>query len=163
MTYAPMPSLDQLFDLFYVDSTSPTGLRWARNGYRNQQRVGDVAGCLTDDYARVQINGRLWPVHRLIHKMRTGQDRADCVVDHIDRNKVNNHPFNLRWKTPRGNSLNREFNTATGFRGVTFRKDRASRPFQARMSKNGKVKHLGFYDTAQEAHAVYLSHLEELS
>lgn len=50
-------------------------------------------------------------VHRLVgqHFLET-PSAEKCLIDHIDRNKTNNHFSNLRWVTPQENSNNR-YNT----------------------------------------------------
>ena len=161
MSYTPMPSLDKLFTLFYVDSTSPTGLRHARDGYRNRWRVGDVAGSRTTKYASVRVNGVYYTAHRIIHKMRTGEDLTDQQVDHRDRNHKNNHPFNLRWLSTRLQHQNTTTSNETGLKGVYFDKRCRSRPYRATIWVSGKAVSLGYYATAEEAHTVYKQHLEE--
>ena len=47
-------------------------------------------------------------VHRLVGEHFLEKPTADkCLIDHIDKNKINNHFTNLRWVTPQQNSNNR--------------------------------------------------------
>ena len=47
-------------------------------------------------------------VHRLVGEHFLEKPSAEkCLIDHIDRNKTNNHFSNLRWVTPQQNSNNR--------------------------------------------------------
>ena len=46
-------------------------------------------------------------IHRLAAEAFLPSPTDDCVVDHIDRNKHNNHASNLRWVSRSVNSLNR--------------------------------------------------------
>ena len=160
MSYTPMPSLDQLFDLFYVDNTSPSGIRHAKATHNNIRKAGDVAGNGSGKYWSVRVNGTAYTVHRIIHKMRTGEDRTDMQVDHKDLNRRNNHPFNLRWLSTRRQHQNTTATNETGFKGVTHEKRCKSRPYRATVWVNGKHKSLGYFATAQEAHAAYLTYLE---
>ncbi len=70
------------------------------------------------------------------------------LIDHIDRNKLNNSIENLRIATPQQNA----FNTAA--KGCSFIKKRNK--WEAYICLNGKKKHLGSYTTEEEAHAKYL-------
>ena len=156
-----MPSLEQLFDLFYVDSTSPSGLRHAKPTYNNIRRAGDVAGGGSGKYWSIRINGVAYTSHRIVHKMRTGEDLVNMQVDHKDTNHRNNHPFNLRWLSTRGQHQNTTATNATGLKGVTYDKRCKSCPYRATIWVGGKHKSLGYFATAQEAHLAYLNHLEE--
>ena len=101
----PLPPLDLLFERFYVDSTSPTGLRNAVAGH--QRPLDGVAGWVDTHYGRVYVDGQHYQSHRVVHCMRTGFDDVEREVDHKDRNKLNNHPFNLRWANRSEQALNR--------------------------------------------------------
>ena len=163
MTYKPMPSIDELFDRFYVDSTSPTGLRYAKSTYNNQRVAGDPAGCLSGKYIGIRLNGTYYTAHRIIQKMKTGEDLGEMQVDHINLDHRDNHPFNLRWLSKRLQHQNTTATNETGFKGVYFDKRCNSRPYRATIWVDGKHKSLGYYATAEEAHAVYKQNLEEQS
>lgn len=44
-------------------------------------------------------------------------------------------------------------NNSSGYKGVSY--DQASRKWRARIMVNGKSKHLGFFNTREEAYAAY--------
>ena len=54
--------------------------------------------------------------HRMVAKLFVSNPRPDIftVVDHIDRDRTNNHFKNLRWLSPELNSLNRMDTTPDG-------------------------------------------------
>lgn len=70
------------------------------------------------------------------------------LIDHKDRNKLNNSIENLRPATPQQNS----FNTAA--KGCSFHKRKNK--WIAYIRINGKQIYLGYYDTEEEGHAKYL-------
>ena len=78
------------------------------------------------------------------------------TVDHKDRNPENNHPFNLRWVSMSEQCYNRR-NFGKYLKGVRHNKACKSRPYQAVVYANGKMKHLGYHATEQEAHQAYLN------
>lgn len=59
-------------------------------------------------YLRVSLRGITRKVHRLVAEAFIPNPTDLPQVDHIDRNKQNNHISNLRWVTNRDNSHNRE-------------------------------------------------------
>ena len=90
-------------------------------------------------------------IHRLVAEaFLTNHDDKLCV-DHIDRNKLNNHISNLRYATNSENSSNRTIgsNNTSGAIGVSFRKDRNK--WRAVIQKDGKTIHLGYFETKEEA------------
>ena len=60
-------------------------------------------------YITVKLNGVACSKHRLIAFQWIKNDDPDnkTQVDHINHDKTDNHPNNLRWVTPSQNSLNR--------------------------------------------------------
>jgi hypothetical protein len=104
--------------------------------------IGAPVGCLRrDGYSVVKIRQKSYLVHRLAVFLRGGV--WPVVVDHIDRNKQNNHVDNLRPCSVIQNSVNRHRH------GVRGREDGNS--FEAYMSVGGKYFHIGSYSTHDEA------------
>lgn len=71
------------------------------------------------------------------------------VVDHIDRNPLNNRRLNLRAIAKGDNSQNVPSRSASGYRGVSFH--RQSGRWRARIKTKGIEHHLGLFATAEEA------------
>ena len=91
-------------------------------------------------------------IHRLIAiHFIPNPDNKECV-DHLDGNIVNNSIKNLRWVSQQENLLNTK-NYGKYKKGVNFNKK--SQKFQTRITVNGKMKHLGYYKTEDEAHEVF--------
>ena len=54
--------------------------------------------------------GKKYYVHHLVaSKFLPAPSEADCVIDHIDRDRLNNHASNLRWVSYKVNSNNKNF------------------------------------------------------
>jgi len=75
---------------------------------RGRQAAGSLAGTNHGDgYKTVRIDGKAVYVHRIVKEMSTGK-KANGFVDHLDRNKSNNKPKNLRTTTRSQNNKNRK-------------------------------------------------------
>lgn len=105
----------------------------------------------SDGYLAGAINDRNYPAHRIIFKWMT--DREPIQIDHRDRNKEDNRWQNLRGATVAQNKANSGASARNqcGWKGVNARRGR----FCARIFINGKYRHLGVFDTAEEANAAY--------
>jgi len=82
-------------------------------GYVMNRRNGRILA-LQDDrrgYARIDLHGKHRKVHRLVAERflpaPVACETHTLVVDHIDRNRLNNHASNLRWVSIRVNNQNR--------------------------------------------------------
>ena len=120
-------------------------------------RVGDVAGADAHNkwgaYRTVRIDGVGYAAHRLIWLMKTGSWPAQ-LIDHKDRNGLNNAWGNLREATHSQNSMNQaQPRTATRLRGVIF--NPRQKVFVARGTLNYIQHHIGTFDTEIEAHEAY--------
>jgi len=75
-------------------------------------------------------------------------------TDHINGNKLDNREENLRCCTNSQNAMarTRKALPKTGFVGVSLHKEGK---YQASITKEGKRKYLGLYETAEEAARVY--------
>jgi hypothetical protein len=77
-------------------------------------------------------------------------------IDHIDGNKSNNRFANLREATPSQNTQNQRRAMRTnklGILGVILARGK----FRAQIWFDGKNKFLGYFATAEAAHAAYLA------
>jgi hypothetical protein len=91
-------------------------------------------------------------IHRLVAEHYVEGYSEGKVVDHIDRNHLNNMASNLRWVTQRENCWNRtDKKNSTGYKHVTKRGER----YTFTISRT-----FGSYATAEEAHEAALKYLE---
>ena len=102
-------------------------------------------------YATTFICGKNVYMHRLI----LGITDANLVADHIDGNGLNNTRSNLRQCTKTQNMHNAKgkSNSKTGLKGVCYHA--RDNLFNARIRIDGKRKSLGYFKTAEDAHAAY--------
>lgn len=85
-----------------------------------------------------------------LHKLLM-PDCDDKVVDHINRDRLDNRKENLRYATVYENAINTsQLSTNTsGYRGVTFIKQNSQ--YMAQIVHNGNRVYLGYYNTIEEA------------
>lgn len=76
-------------------------------------------------------------------------------IDHINGNPRDNRRLNLRLSTFTENQRNMRIpsHNTTGYKGVSFRRDRNK--FRAYISIGNKTKHIGYYDSAENAAIAY--------
>lgn len=98
-------------------------------------------------YSRHYVEQKRVTLHRFI----LGDIPKDKFVDHIDGDGLNNRRSNLRIVTHQENmqNLSTRRDNGTGRRGVYYEKSRNKYAAYARI--NGKQKHLGRFDTLEEA------------
>jgi len=102
-----MNNLELFKDLFYVDKTSPSFLKW-KISITNRVKANDVAGCLTSHgYWRVTYKGKQYPVHLIVYVLTFNEYKASMTIDHIDNCPSNNNPNNLKWATKSEQNFNR--------------------------------------------------------
>jgi hypothetical protein len=119
------------------------------------QCKGTVAGQITPQgYVRLNIQGKKVLAHRLAWAYVYGAFPVGHL-DHIDRNKANNRIDNLREVSVKENAQNRN-----NLKGAYWHK--ASKLYCSRIQKDGKVTHLGYFKTEEEAYAAYLKAKQEL-
>ena len=108
-------------------------------------------------YACTRLEGRLMLLHRLLLDASAGMQ-----IDHIDGNPANNRRSNLRLCTHAENRKNnrKHSNNTSGFKGVSWHKQ--AKRWHARIMINYKSKHLGYFDTPEQAKAAYDAAAERL-
>ena len=143
-----------LGELLAVDAASTTWLTWIKKPAPcSPIRVGNAAGSIgSAGYYRIKMRNRTYLNHRIIWTLSTGYDPGAYQIDHIDGNRTNNDPGNLRLASHRLNSQNKINRSRYGI-GVKFRDGK----YQARIRIDGKLIHLGTFDIAESASAAYQS------
>ena len=148
------------------------------DGYDNYQvsNFGRIRNCTTDrilqlgddthGYLKVHLskNGKVktHKVHILVANEFIERPDGKSCVDHIDRNRINNHVNNLRWVTRSENNRNIGMlkNNTTGYKGVSYHK--SGKKYEAYIRHQGKKHHLGLFNTAEEAARAYDKRAKEI-
>lgn len=128
--------------------------RWRVNR-RPRVKAGDVAGCDNGNgYVVITIDRHRCYAHRLAWFYVHGEWPVE-EIDHISGNPSDNRLCNLRLATSGQNKANSGLprHNTSGFKGVSY--DKRDRRWYAYISLSNRKKHLGVFDTPEEAHAVY--------
>lgn len=90
---------------------------------------------------------------------RMGLNTKEFLIDHRDRDPLNNQRINLREANHFQNGANRvksnKINNGTNFKGIYFRKRRNKWKWSASIKVNYSSISLGDYDTEEEAALAY--------
>jgi hypothetical protein len=143
--------------------------------YENEYQVneiGEVRSLKTNRILKQSLSSNYWAVTlsqngkvkgKRVHQLMAMAflnhipDRFNCVIDHIDNNKLNNNLSNIRIVTHRENiSKSKKRNKYTG---VCWHK--IKNQYIASIQINKKLTHLGYFDSEYEAHLAYQSKLKE--
>ena len=121
--------------------------------YNNQLDLSKPAGYVTDDgYIRIEIDGASYLAHRLVHLLMLGRMPCDgYVIDHVDMNKVNNVPSNLRELPRKFNTFNIRRDLETRYKCITYDERNAYRRWYARLAFDGKQRLCKYFATFEEA------------
>ena len=122
-----MSSLEKAINEYLeIDSTSKTGLRWAKNrGTRGKKGQEAFTGINSKGYYNGGLIGyKGLQAHQVVMFLLNGKwGPSNMHTDHIDGNKLNNSVDNLRYVSPTGNQRNAnrklQKNNTTGINGLS--------------------------------------------
>lgn len=124
---------------------------------RRNIAVGDLAGCVNQKgYRYIGVGGKLYRANRLAWFYCYGE-WPEFQVDHINGDRLDDRIENLRDVPPHGNQQNRRAgnkNSSSRLLGVSW--NGATNSWRAQISVGRKTRHLGLYETEQDAHRAYL-------
>lgn len=123
---------------------------------KGKSKKGSKAGCLNKcGYIYIGIDKNYYYAHRLawfyVHNCwPTSQ------IDHINRVPSDNRLANLRIATKSENEWNKNAykNNKSGYAGVYL--DKHNNKWKAQITKHGKTRTLGYFNTPEEANASYV-------
>jgi hypothetical protein len=129
---------------------------WARS--RPGVSAGSQAGCLSKHgYLLVKVGRKQYRAHRLAWLITHGE-WPDAEIDHINGDRADNRICNLRPVDRSGNSQNRwkaHCNSSHGRLGAAWNKQHQR--WQSKIAANGARHHLGYFNSADEAHVAYMN------
>tara|TARA_R110000744_G_scaffold169216_1_gene287071 strand:- start:203 stop:688 length:486 start_codon:yes stop_codon:yes gene_type:complete len=110
------------------------------------KKAGGVATC---GYLTITIDGKKYLAHRLVFLMHHGY--LPRLLDHINRNKLDNRIENLREASFKLNVINSKTgkNNTSGRKGVSWNARRQN--YRAYIKNDTKLMHLGSFDNIIDA------------
>lgn len=145
----------RLRELLRYDQETGSFVWLAKTSPFSRVSIGDEAGTLrADGYRAIAIDGALYLAHRLAWLYVHGE-WPNNEVDHLDGDRANNRFTNLRDVEPSTNRQNMRRATCrnqSGLLGVSTTK----KGFVASIGLNGKVKQIGVFKDAADAHEAYV-------
>jgi hypothetical protein len=135
-----------LLDTFHYDPNTGVFIRKLPS-----HLAGRVAGSINDQgYVLISFKNQVRRAHRLAWFYMTKRWPSE-YLDHIDGVRSNNAFSNLREASPLQNQANMRAHrdSKTGIVGVSFYKRDAN--WRAYICVAGKIKHLGYFQTIDEA------------
>lgn len=124
------------------------------------KKAGQVAGAFSGEYCCLSIDGKSMGAHRVAWYFVHGY--LPKQIDHINGNPSDNRLENLRESTQSENKQNARTkrNAKSGLKGVCYSKDH--KKWRAMIGPRGAVRHLGYFKTAEEAHAAYVKAAKDM-
>lgn len=124
-----------------------TGFLFWRSGEKAGKRAG---GMNSQGYRRIYISGRYEQEHRIVWMLFHGEWPI-LQVDHLNGNRSDNRPCNLRLANCSDQMRNRArpSNNTSGKHGVTLHKK--SGKWQAQIGVDGKSIYLGLFESIDQA------------
>lgn len=143
------PTHSEVKELFNYDEFSGTLTRKidVANNAKKDMKVGWIN---SDGYLNVKIKRVTFKVHQIIWLWMKGTWPTG-VIDHINRNKLDNRVSNLRDTTIAVNNINKGVrkDSKTGIPNVTWRE--RDKLFYVACRANGKQNYLGSYRNISDA------------
>lgn len=160
-----LPDLNYLKECFIIDSGNPHGLIWRNDRpishFKSKlahdiwiaKNAGKNAGYKTaNGYYQVKINSCAYLNHRIIFAIYNNTiNFNDKQIDHIDNNKINNNPINLRL----ANNSENQHNKGKSKRNTSGEKNiflvKTNNKYRCTIRHRDKNIHIGIFNTLQEA------------
>ena len=146
----------RLKEVLHYDADTGQFTRCPVKGRRSHERVGTISKKKHLAYLRARLDNKNYFAHRLAWLYVHGE-WPNGQIDHINGDKVDNRISNLRVATPAQNAQNlrkARSNSKSGLIGTIWYGKKNK--WRACIRVEGKIKHLGYFEQAEQAHAVYI-------
>lgn len=108
-------SLEVFKKYFELDYNCPSCLRWIDSSSKHRKDIiGTEAGSFhqSSGYFNVKLKGKVYRAHRIVYSLANEEELLpNDFIDHIDYDRSNTHPSNLRKATRSENGCNRSHNS----------------------------------------------------
>lgn len=132
-----LPILDTAKEM--LDYDPATGVfTWKVAPPRKPSFVGKEAGAVAHGYRRIKIGQEAVFAHRLAWAWVNGGE-PPAVIDHINRDKLDNRVDNLRDGGESVNQVNRPVSNSTGVPGVVLQDKKAQQPYYSVWFKSDNI------------------------
>jgi hypothetical protein len=149
-----MPDLSVIASQLNYDHE--TGLFTWKINKKGPAKAGHRAGAVhSRGYITIRINGHDYLAHRLAWFIQYGTLNEYDQIDHINLDRKDNRIVNLRKATHAENCRNTKVrsHSFSKLKGAHYHKVR--KKYRARITIDKKQIWLGYFNTAEEAHAAY--------
>jgi hypothetical protein len=144
---AEMPTAERVRERLSYDAD--TGVfRWREMPRRRAMPNGDVAGCRSDGYVTIRLDGKILKAHRLAWLYVHGVWPTG-LIDHINGDKQDNRIVNLRDVDQHINGHNR-YSVRNQFGVPGVYRVRTGR-YIAHIMIHRRTRHIGTFETVEEA------------
>ena len=123
-----------------------TGETLRQSIYKGYSRVD-----LFKNWERYDMVQKTIDVHRLVALTFIPNPLNKRIVDHIDRDKLNNHIDNLRWATHSQNGMNRSAPKSNKSSQTGVHYDKSNKKWTAQIGLNRKNIYLGRFENFEDA------------
>jgi len=144
--------MERLAEVFRVDEDGRLYWKAKPNPSVNVSRISigqQITTTNSQGYLTVGLDGGTYRVHRIVWALIHNEDPGQFQVDHINGDRTDNRPSNLRLCDNGQNQLNSKMRitNTSGIRGVHLVMSPKDRPWAASYRR----KHLGYFATKEDA------------
>ena len=151
-----VPPSDEMLEYIKLNMKVQDGVVvWTSTKFKRKEN--QMCGWIDDGgYQRIGLpNKKCVRGHQVAYFIYTGK-WPDKYVDHINGNRTDNSPENLRLVDDFGNTRNtRVVKNNTGYQGVSFASGSCKTLYKSEIMVEGKRKYLGSFKTAEGAFDAY--------